>query len=129
MSDSFMRQPLSFTPNATMTGTSTIKSQPFWLVKFSGVSFQPVWTGTPTGTFEVYVSNDYQPSATGSNTSPFNAGTWTSLNASISGNPAGSASNTFIPIYASCGMWIQLWYTNASGTGACSGTFVGKYGG
>ena len=128
MSDSFMRQALSFSPNATMTGTSTIKSQAFWLVKFSGCSFQTIWTGTPTGTFEIYVSNDFQPQANGLQTNPANAGTWTLLSSATT-NPAGSAGNSFIPVYASCGMWIQLWYVNSSGSGACSGTFVGKYGG
>jgi|SRR6185312_8545795 len=129
MADSFMKQVLSFSPNASMTGTSTIKSQAFWLVKFSGCSFQPSWTGTPTGTFKVFVSNDFMPSATGDQSNPANAGTWTDLGATVSANPSGSAGNTFIPIYASCGMWIQLQYTNTSGAGTASGTFVGKYGG
>ena len=129
MSDSFMRQALSFSPNANMTSTDTIKSQAFWLVKFSGCSFQPIWTGTPTGEFAIYVSNDFQPSATGDQSNPANAGTWTNLGASISGQPAGSAGNLFIPVYASCGLWIQLWYANTSGSGVASGTFVGKYGG
>lgn len=129
MSDSFMKQALALIPNNSMTGTTTIKSQAFWLVKFSGCSFQPVWTGTPTGSFKVYVSNDFMPSATGDQSSPQNAGTWNDLGVTVSGQPAGAAGSTFIPIYASCGMWVQLWYTNTSGTGTLSGTFVGKYGG
>lgn len=129
MSDSFMKQSLAFLPNATMSSTNTIKSQGFYMGKFSGCSFQAVWTGTPTGTFAVYVSNNFQPSATGSQTSPANAGTWDNLSVSVAGNPAGSAGSVFIPVYASCGYWIQLWYTNTTGTGALSGTFVGKYGG
>jgi len=129
MSDSFMRQPIIPTPNNVMTGTATIKSQAFYMGKFSGCSFQPVWTGTPVGTFTVMISNDYNPAANGSQTTPQNPGTWSNLGASIPQEPAGSAGNTFIPIYASCGYWIQLWYVNTSGVGALGGTFVGKYNG
>ena len=129
MSDSFMRQSLILSPSSSMTGTATIKTQAFWLVKFSGCSFQAVWSGTPTGTFAVYVSNDFQPSATGDQSSPQNAGTFDNLGVTVSTQPAGSAGSTFIPIYASCGMWVQLWYTNTTGSGTLSGTFVGKYGG
>lgn len=129
MSDSFMRQPLAFTPNSTMTGSATIKSLAFYMGKFSGCSFQAVWSGTPTGTFKIMVSNDFQPAANGSQVNPANAGTWTDLGVTVPSNPAGSASNTFIPVYASCAYWIQLWYTNSGSTGVLSGTFVGKYGG
>ncbi len=129
MSDAFMRQPIIPTPNSAMTGVTTIKSQAFYMGKFSGCSFQPVWTGTPTGTFTVMISNDYNPAANGSQVTPQNAGTWSNLGASIPQNPAGAPGNTFVPIYASCGYWIQLWYTNTSGVGVLSGTFAGKYNG
>lgn len=130
MSDSFMKQPLAWSSSGSMTGTSTIKSQAFYMGKFSGCSFQPVWTGTPTGSFAIYVSNDFQPSATGDQSSPANAGTWTELpGVTVTGDPAGSAGNTIIPIYAPCVYWIQIWYSNSSGSGTASGTFVGKFGG
>jgi hypothetical protein len=114
-------------PSGAMTGTSTITSQPFDINKLTGGSFQAVWTGTPTGTFSVYVSNDYMPSATGGNNPPANPGTWDNIGASIPVNPAGSAGHTFIPIFACGALWIALWYTNASGTGVLSGTFAGKF--
>lgn len=131
MSDSFMKQliiPSGY--SGVMSGTNMIKSAPFWLVKFSGCSFQPVWSGDPAGTFTVMVSNDFQPAANGSTLMPINAGTWTALpGATIPANPSGSAGNTFVSIYASCAYWVQLWYTNTTGTGTLSGTFVGKYSG
>jgi hypothetical protein len=127
MSDSFMKQ--TIVPSGAMTGTTTIKSQAFSMLRTSGCSFQPIWTGTPTGAFTIMVSNDFQPSLSGDQTNPINAGTWSDLGATIPTNPAGSVGSTFVPIFAPCTYWIALWYTNASGSGVLGGTFVSKYGG
>ena len=111
-------------PSGAMTGTTTITSQVFDVQSLEGAAFQPTWTGTPTGTLTVQVSLDYVPSPSGG--TPLNAGTWTNLGASIPQNPAGSAGNTYIPIYASCAAYIQLSYTNDSGSGVLGGMFIGK---
>src|SRR5580658_8063185 len=101
---SFMKQ--TIVPSGAMTSTSTITSQALPLITFSGCSFQPIWTGTPTGTFYIYVSNDYVPAANGSQINPQNSGTWSLLpGALIQTNPSGSAGNTFIPVFSSCGYW------------------------
>lgn len=115
---------IAMIPTAAMTGSATIHSQAFNIEYQAGCSFMLVWTGTPTGTFTVEVSNDYVPNL--QSTTPLNAGTWVNLGASIPASPAGSASNTFIPIYASCASFIRLTYVNSSGTGVLSGMFTAK---
>jgi hypothetical protein len=117
--------PLAIVPTGAMTGTSTITSQVFDCRSLESCAFAPVWTGTPTGTFNILVSLDYVPSPT-PGASPLNAGTWNNLGASVSGNPAGTAGSTYIPVYASCTAFIQLQYVNSSGTGVLSGSFIGK---
>lgn len=111
-------------PSAAMTTTTTITSQVIDMNSCESVAFQPVWTGTPTGTFIIQISLDYKPS--NDPTKPLNAGTWDTLAASISNNPAGSSGHTYIPIYASCGAYIRLSYTNVSGSGTLSGTVSTK---
>lgn len=96
----------------SVSSTNTYKTTPMSVVFLQSCSFQPVWTGTPTGTFTVYVSNDQI--------------NWDLLPASVTGNPAGSAGHTTIPCYGFSTAWIQLWYTNASGSGTVAATFVGK---
>jgi len=116
--------PTAIVPSGSMTGTTTITSQVFDIRSLEGCAFQPKWSGTPTGTFSIMVSLDYQPNPSGG--TPLNAGTWSNLGASVPSNPGGSAGSTYIPVYASCAAWVQLSYTNASGSGALSGMFVGK---
>lgn len=103
---------LAFSASSAMSGTATITSNAVDVSNFQSTSFQPVWTGTPTGTFKVLVSID------GVN--------YSDLGASVTGNPAGSASNTYIPVYASCAKWMKLQYTNASGSGTLSCTALQK---
>jgi hypothetical protein len=111
-------------PTGAMTGTSVIHSQAFNIQQQQCASFQPKWTGTPTGTFTVEVSNDYAPNSQSS--TPLNAGTWDNIGASISVNPSGSAGHTYIPIYASGAHFVRLTYTNASGSGVLGGMFNAK---
>jgi hypothetical protein len=98
--------------SGAMTGTSTITGEAYDVGSLEGFAFQPVWTGTPTGTFTILASLD------GVN--------FDSIGASIPQNPAGSAGNTYIPIYASCAKYLKLSYTNASGTGTLTCTVFGK---
>lgn len=95
-----------------MTGTTTITGQIYDVGTLEGFAFQPVWTGTPTGVFTILVSLD------GVN--------FANLGATIPTSPAGSAGNTYIPIYAACAKYLQLSYTNATGSGTLSCTVYGK---
>lgn len=116
--------PIALVPSGSMTGTETITSQIFDVRSFEGFAFQPTWTGTPTGTFSIQVSLDYVPNPAGG--TPINAGTWSDLGASIPQNPSGGAGSTYVPVYGSCSAFVQLSYTNASGSGTLGGMFVGK---
>lgn len=100
------------TLTAPMSGTSVVTSQPIDISNYESTSIQPVWTGTPTGTLKVLVSND------GTN--------YTDIGATIPTQPAGSASSTFIPLYATCAKWMKLQYTNASGSGTLSAVGLSK---
>lgn len=96
---------LSFV-SAVMSGTAVLTSAAIDSSNFESMSLQPVWTGTPTGTFIVLVSLDNI--------------NYADLGASIPTQPAGSAGSIFIPVYGSCAKWIKLQYTNASGSGVLS---------
>lgn len=117
--------PVPIIPSAAMSGTAVIYSQIFDIGSLEGAAFQPIWSGTPTGTLKVLVSLDYQPNPQPGGTAR-NAGTWSDLGASFTNQPAGGANSTYCPVYASCAKYIKLQYTNASGSGVLSGYFVGK---
>lgn len=96
-----------------MTGTSKISSTPLDVRTMTAVCIQASWTGTPTGSFAVEGSLDYVPSGNGSSG---NAGTWTDLQAGISG-PAGSTGSILVDLQRTAVAYIRLSYTNASGSG------------
>jgi len=113
-------------PTGAMTGTTTITSQVFSVEQQQVGTFQPIWTGNPTGTFIVQASLDYVPNMNRDDPNPLNPGTWDTLSASVVNNPAGSAGHTYIPVYGSGAFYLRLSYTNASGSGILSGTFAAK---
>jgi len=112
-------------PTGAMTGTATIYSQAFDIRFQVGCSFAVKWTGTPTGTLSVQVSNDYVPNLQNA-TTPINAGTWYPIQASITTQPAGEPGQIYIPVYGIVSSYIQLVYVNSSGTGVLSGQFTCK---
>lgn len=84
-----------------------------------GISYDIVWTGTPTGTFQVQVSNTYAQTPQGAVT---NAGNWSTLPAgSFTGTyptPSGSAGNGFLDVVGTEAAWVRLVYTASGGTGS-----------
>ena len=66
------------------------------------VGFQLAWTGTPTGTFGIDVSNDGE--------------TWIALTLDTSVVAAGAADEAFIDAETAA-RWIRLNYARTSGTG------------
>lgn len=97
---------------ASINGPATI------INRLPGISYDITWTGTPTGTFSVQVSNTYAQNADGSIAA---AGTWEDLPvAAIVGTlpaPAGSAGHGFIDVVGTQAYAVRLVYTRTSGTG------------
>lgn len=89
----------------------------------SQIGYDISWTGTPTGTFSVQVSNTYSQYPDGSVNNP---GTWTSLTLSSPTTAAGTSGSGFIDIDATSAYAIRLIYVPASGTGTLNATVSGK---
>jgi hypothetical protein len=89
-------------------------------------SYSIVWTGTPTGTFQVEVCNDYVPNPPGVIDSDPNNGSWTSLTTVPPENAVGSPGSGFMDVPLTGAVWIRLHYVYASGTGSAKATIGGK---
>lgn len=74
------------------------------LLTTDDVGLQLIWTGTPTGTFDVQVSCD-------------NAN-WTSVTLSPAPAAAGSASNAYVDLSLLSAPYMRVVYTKTSGTGS-----------
>lgn len=87
------------------------------------VIYQAQWTGTPTGTFAVQGSLDYQQGAGGT---VVNAGTWDSLPLSVSISATGSADSAQFDLNQIPYPWLRIVYTASSGTGTLDVYICGK---
>lgn len=115
--------------NAVMTGTDALTSVVTGIIYRDSVSYQFVWTGTPTGTFSLQGSNDYNPGTPqsgGVQDGPANSGTWTAIALSSTPAASGSAGNALVNLNQLGFAFIRAVYTNASGTGVLNGTVVTK---
>lgn len=97
---------------------SQIISAPTYIFQIPGISYDLLWTGTPTGTFAVQVSNTYAQDPRGNVTA---AGNWNTLpTASFSGTypvPSGSAGNGFLDVVGTEAAWVRLVYNPSGGAG------------
>lgn len=97
---------------------SNITGVPTGINQLPGISYDVSWTGTPTGTFQIQVSNSYSQSPNGTVT---NAGNWTTLPSSsftgIYPQPSGSAGNGFIDVVGTEAAWVRFVYIASGGTG------------
>lgn len=104
-----------------MASTNVITSAP---VLASGantsLSFQNIWTGTPTGTFSYEGSNDVDPinnAVVG----------WSAVTPDVAAvNPAGAAGGTVAVFKVPYYRWYREKYTNASGAGTLTAIAEGK---
>lgn len=117
-----------------MTGTTAIYSSISNILYKDSVGVQLQWSSSPTGTFQILVSNDYRPSLIQSEGfgAP-NSGTWVPL--AIQNPVTGVTATTFStalgsPIAINLNQlafaWLQVVYTNASGTGTLNGFITAK---
>jgi len=99
--------------SGNITGPATV------IQRLPGISYDIKWTGNPTGTFAVQVSNTYAINPDGS---VANAGNWTSLpTASFTGTypaPAGSGGTGFLDVVGTEAYAVRLIYTAGSGSGS-----------
>ena len=80
------------------------------------ISYQFVFTGTPTGTFTIQVSADYAP-GTGPNSEPINPGHWDTLPITPALLALGTDGSIFVDLNQMGCPWIRAVYTKTSGTG------------
>lgn len=113
--------PYSVITNGDMSGTLT--SPPTNIQQIPFISYSLVYTGTPTGTFNVQVSNDYTLNSAGA---VQNAGHWETLTLSSAVTASGSADNSFIDVRGTAAAWIRLVYTPSSGSGSLNVVVAGK---
>lgn len=110
----------SITPliNAQPMATSII-GPPTNINGLPGISYDISWTGTPAGTFQIQISNTYQPTGNGSQTS---VGTWITIPSTLFNGtypfPAGSSGNGFIDVVGTEAAWVRLQYTASTGSGS-----------
>jgi hypothetical protein len=89
----------------------------------SQIGYDVSWTGSPTGTFSVQVSNTYTQNAAGAVANP---GNWTTLTLSAPTMATGSTGNGYIDIDAMSAYAIRLVYTPSGGTGTLNATICAK---
>lgn len=97
------------TDGLAVTGTSTYYSKMFGGFGASKYDLQVRWTGTPTGTFTLQVSDKANPDESTDTD-------WTTTTETTVVNPAGSASSFRVASITSPGHK-RLKYVNASGSG------------
>lgn len=107
---------ISYKQETLLDGQSmaaSFNSEPISVLEFNGYSIQCVWTGSPTGTLKLQISNDTEE--------PTN---WDDLDdSSVSITTAGS--ETYIVAEVEYG-FVRIVYTRSSGTGSFGAKFVGK---
>lgn len=113
--------PYAVIQNGDMSGNLVSKVT---IVKMlSQISYDFVWTGTPTGTFNVQVSNSYTQNPDGTTNNP---GSWDNLPLSAPTAATGSAGNGFVDIFGTGSYAMRVVYTAASGSGTLTVTINAK---
>lgn len=94
-----------------VSSTNTVYGLPVRVNGVSGrVSHHLGWTGTPTGTLTLWYTGLESPNLA-------NDDDWDQDTSWAPVNPAGTASDTFVPTGNLTGTWFRVKYVNASGSG------------
>jgi hypothetical protein len=88
------------------------------------VSWQFIWTGTPTGVLQIQISNDLVPIVNGPDPS-LNVLNWSNYTGATL-SPAGGPSKDSISIPSFPYSWARALYTRTIGVGTLNSTFTGK---
>lgn len=86
------------------------------------IGIQVIWTGTPTGTFGMEVSNTATVGADGT----VSGGTWSTYTLTSPPAPSGSSSSGIIPINQLPYAFMRLTYTAVSGAGNLTAVLTAK---
>lgn len=113
--------PFSCVTNASMAADVIGIPQIIPLQPITG--YEVNWTGTPTGTFTVEVSNSYAINADGS---VKNAGSWNALPLSPVISPAGAPGTGFINLTGLAGYAVRLHYVRTAGVGTLNALSISK---
>lgn len=134
MSQKAVSEPFQIFAAASMTGTATVNSPVSNILRRDTVAIQVQWSGSPTGTFQAFVSIDYKPALT--QTEGFGApnnGTWTPvpLTNPLTGVTSLTAPTSLgSPIMLNLNQlgqpWIYVAYVNSAGSGTLDGFMSAK---
>ncbi len=102
---------------------SNVYGTPIHMMYLDNIAIQFVWTGTPTCTLSVLVSNQTVP---GSNPPIPVTGSFTALTIMGLTNPAGSAGNFVIDLNNLGEEWVEAAYTSCIGAGTLSAYLTAK---
>lgn len=103
---------------ATVTSSVTI------VQSIPAIAYSFSWTGTPTGTFSVEVSNDYALNADGRTVK--NSGTWSSLPLGGTVSVTADSGTGAIDVRETGFYAIRLVYTRSAGSGTLNAYVAGK---
>lgn len=122
MSDRPLIKPNAQKPLISAGDMSANITSPVTIIQnLPGISYDLAWTGTPTGTFTVQVSNSCVLNSDGTLSST-NPGSWNDLpSSSFNGNypaPSGSAGKGFLDVVGTEAYAVRLIYTAATGSGS-----------
>lgn len=119
--------PYQIFTNASMSGTITVSGPITDLMYKDSAAVSLNWSGTPTGTFFVNGSVDYNPGLPQSD-GTINNGTFTTLALSPAPVATGSGGSSQILINMSplAFRYMQISYTNSTGSGLLTGWICSK---
>lgn len=114
--------------NAVSMGAS-ITSTPTNIQNLSDIAIQLNFTGTPTGTFAIQGSNDFDATNMGGSLpgATVNTGNWVPLDLSSTPTASGAADVILINMNGLSFPWIRIVYTRTSGTGTLNAYLGGKF--
>ncbi len=107
--------------NAAMSGNITSAAQN--IQNYDNVGLELDFTGTPSGTFYVDVSNSYQADYLGNVT---NTGNWIPLTFSTTPAATGASGQYFFNITDQAPMWIRTRYVQTASTGTLNAYLSAK---
>lgn len=114
--------------SGAMTGTSVVSSAISSIQFVDDIGLEWVWSGSPVGNFQVLVSADYDPNEeVAGNWVPLTFTYWNGSVFVTSQNiPTSMGSPYYVDLTLTSAPWVQVQYTNTSGTGTLNAFLTAK---